>query len=155
MQGNISAQRDFIVQKRQISLLSTSVLEFFQENGTFFIELKIINTMRLSFNDLHLAISEKLGWGEMPATVAIPAIDYIVNTACAQVCHATGCDDITFEEMAHIMLKDWSDDAIFAMLGDDEDFSLQGEMKALFISLRYEIEDEMRYGNSFSDAINE
>lgn len=111
--------------------------------------------MRLSFNDLHLAFSEKLGWGEMPATVAIPAIDYIVNTACAQVCHATGCDDITFEEMAHIMLNSWSSDAIFAMLGDDEDFSLQGEMKALFISLRYEIEDEMRYGNSFNDAINE
>lgn len=111
---------------------------------------------QLSFNDLHLAISKKLGWGEMPAIAAIPAIDYIVNTACAQVCHAVGDTDVTFEEMAVIMLGDsWSSDAIFAMLGDDEDFTLHGEMKELFISLRWEIEDEMKHGSHFQDAINE
>jgi hypothetical protein len=47
VQGNISARRDFRVQKRQINLLNTSVQESIQENGTFIIELKLFNTMKI------------------------------------------------------------------------------------------------------------
>jgi hypothetical protein len=46
VQGNISARRDFRVQKRQIGLLNTSVQGFILTNGTFIIESKLINTMK-------------------------------------------------------------------------------------------------------------
>ena len=110
--------------------------------------------MFTSFTHSHLALSKRLGWDEMPAIVALPAIDKIVNSAIAQVAHATG-DSVSFDEMATVMLTNWSPDNIFAMLVEDDDFSLSDYDRQLFISLRWEIEYEMRAGSHFIDAIQE
>lgn len=109
---------------------------------------------QLSFNDLHLAISEKLGWDEMPAIVAIPAIDHIIDIAYAQVMQYR--DHCSREEKAFSMLSGyWTSDAIFCMLIDTERGTLRRRKRELFLSLRAEIEEEMKRGLSYRDAINE
>ena len=112
--------------------------------------------MTLIFTDSHLAISKKLGWDAMPAIVAIEAIDKIVNTACAQIAHATG-DQVTFEEMARIMIDSWSSDDMFCMLADTEDFTLTKLEREELLSLRWMIEKFSMIGCAapYWDAINE
>jgi hypothetical protein len=110
--------------------------------------------MRLSFTDSHLAISKKLGWDAMPAIVAIPAIDKIVNTAIDQryeIMH----NNASFECIANALIDRWSSDEIFALLIDDAKSSLTPYMKKMFISLRCKIEDEMMSGSSYQEAIHE
>lgn len=110
--------------------------------------------MSLIFTDSHVAISKKLGWDEMPAIVAIPAIDKIVNTAIDkryEIMH----NRISFECMANALIKRWSADDVFTLLIDDAKSSLTQYMKKMFISLRCEIEDEMMSGSSYQEAINE
>lgn len=110
--------------------------------------------MVLTFTDSHLAISKKLGWNAMPAIVAIPAIDKIVNTAINQryeIMH----NHASFECIANALIDRWSSDEIFALLLDDAKSSLTPYMKKMFISLRYEIEDEMMSGVYYQEAINE
>lgn len=87
-------------------------------------------------SNLHLAISDKLGWGEMPASVSIPAIDRII-------------------EVSGIHYVDSVD-----MFRPYELFLLMGAPDSLthltdFLNLRCEIENEMFKGASYQEAINE
>lgn len=108
------------------------------------------------FTPSHVAIREKLGWADMIDSVAIEAIDKIVNTACAQVEHATG-DCVSFEEMARIMIDSWSSDTMFCMLADTEDFTLTRLEREELLFFRWEIETfSMKGCNApYWDAINE
>lgn len=110
--------------------------------------------MTLIFTDSHLAISKKLGWDAMPAIVAIEAIDHIIDIAYAQVMQYR--DHVSREEKAFSMLSDyWTSDAIFCMLIDTERGTLRRRNRELFLSLRAEIEEEMKRGLSYQEAINE
>lgn len=88
-------------------------------------------------SDLHLAISDKLGWGDMLASVAMPAISRIIEV--------TGIQDTE-------VVESFSDTELFTCLGFP--FNSLSEIKD-FQNLRYEIEQEMFRGASYQDAINE
>lgn len=90
-----------------------------------------------TYTNLHLAISDKLGWGDMLASVALPAIDRIIEV--------TGIQDTE-------VVESFSDTELFTCLG----FPLNSlsEIKD-FQNLRYEIEQEMFHGASYQEAIDE
>lgn len=93
--------------------------------------------MTMFFTDLHLALSKKLGWDEMPAKVALPALDKIIKVSGVQ-------DDRVLEKF-HSMELFTCLGFPFIYLSDIKDFQ----------SLRWEIEHEMFNGMSYEDAINE
>ena len=90
-----------------------------------------------TYTNLHLAISDKLGWGAMLASVALPAIDKIIEVS--------GIQDVKVLEL-------FTDTELFTCLG----FPLNrlSEIRD-FQNLRWEIEQEMFHGASYQDAINE
>lgn len=90
-----------------------------------------------TYTNLHLVISDKLGWGEMLASVALPAIDKII--------------EVTGIQNAEVV-ESFSDTELFTCLG----FPLNNlsEIKD-FQNLRYEIEREMFNGASYQEAIDE
>ena len=91
----------------------------------------------MTYTNLHLAISDKLGWGAMLASVAIPAIDKIIES--------TGIQDIN-------VLDQYLASELFIYLGHP--FDHLPEIKE-FMNLRWEIEHEMFRGASYQEAINE
>lgn len=103
----------------------------------------------------HLAISNKLGWGDMLAKIAMPAIDKIVTNYLAAINERTG-DVLTPEEAVPALLEYYTADDIFGLLGDDGDLNYLGSpQEKMFISLRFEIEAFMRDGFSFVEARRE
>lgn len=93
--------------------------------------------MIMIFTDLHLALSKRLGWDEMPAKVALPALDRIIEVS--------GVQDIQVLEKFYSM-------EFFTYLGFP--FEYLSDIKD-FQSLRWEIEREMFNGIPYEDAINE
>lgn len=87
--------------------------------------------------NLHLAISKKLGWGAMLASVALPAISRIIEVSEIQ--------DVK-------VLDKFSDTELFTCLGFP--FHYLSEIKD-FQNLRSEIEREMFRGASYDEAIKE
>lgn len=90
-----------------------------------------------TYTNLHLAISNKLGWGDMLASVATPAIDRIIEVS--------GIQDTE-------VVESFSDTELFTCLGFP--FNSLSEIKD-FQNLRYEIEQEMFHGASYQEAIDE
>ena len=105
------------------------------------------------FWDPYMAMAEHLGWDEIPASVAIDAIQQIINNHMACVADATGY--LETEEQATACLLGMDSDKVFGYLICDEIQMLGSEDEHLFISLREEIEDCMRSGMSHADAIAE
>jgi len=96
----------------------------------------------------HLAISNKLGWGDMLARIAVPAIDKIVTNYLAAINERTG-DVLTPEEAVPALLEYYTADDIFGLLGDDGDLNYLGsENERQFIGLRKQIEYFMFEGFS-------
>lgn len=90
-----------------------------------------------TYTNLHLAIRNKLGWSDMPAKVADPAIDRIIEVS--------GIQDAK-------VLDQYLDTELFCYLGWP--FNYLFEIKD-FINLRWEIEQEMFHGASYQEAIDE
>lgn len=90
-----------------------------------------------TYTNLHLAIIDKLGWGDMLASVAMPAIDRIIEVS--------GIQDTE-------VVESFSGTELFTCLG----FPLNSlcEIKD-FQNLRWEIEQEMFHGASYQEAIDE
>ena len=108
----------------------------------------------LHFTPIHLAISKKLGWGDMLAKIAIPAIDTIVSHYIGLESDVTGCI-ITPQDASDSLTANWPDDDIFGLLWLN-DIKYQGSPElAQFISLRNEIEEYMRKGIDYKTAISE
>lgn len=104
----------------------------------------------------HLQLSNKLGWGEMSAEIAIPAMDKMLQNFnfCME---EAGCREFTFEDFV-CLVCDWQNmpaDEIFKYLYVDEICKEDTEDCYLFISLRGEIEEYMSRGYSHQDAIDE
>lgn len=114
------------------------------------------------FTPLHLAISDKLGWGDMLAEIALPAIDRIISRFLGNIAEATG--DVLPMDAAEVLViyPKWTPDDIFGLLCPDElssvrctpDFDPHFPYE-MFIDLRGEIEEYMRRGMDYQTAINE
>ena len=102
-------------------------------------------------NFMHMSLH--LGWGDMLSQVAMPAIEQIVANH-SWMCSEVTNDDLT-EDQAVDDLLHWDSDDVFGLLGSDNVFWLGSEEESLFISLRNEIEAEMRSGASYQEAIAE
>ena len=103
------------------------------------------------FTDLHLAISDKLGWGDMLAKIALPAIQQILENA-AEQCSAQIEEPVGYELLEDDILA-MSSDALFTLLYSSKHLSEEGQH--LFLSLRGEIEACMRHGYNYQEAIAE
>lgn len=118
---------------------------------------KITNTLSttMTYESYHLAISNKLGWGDMLAEIALPAINKIITNFLGMINERTG-DVLSPEDVVPALLENYTADDIFGLLGDDGDPNYLGsENEKMFISLRYEIEEFMRIGFTFEDARRE
>lgn len=105
--------------------------------------------------DLILSVSKKLGWGDMDVAVAIPAIRTIINNF-AWIVASRHDHQVTKEDVEEALLKNYTSDDVFGLLGFDDDPNYPGsENERLFISLRGEIEDMMFMGLNFVEAIRE
>lgn len=110
--------------------------------------------MAQTYTSFHTALSKKLGWDAMLAKVALPAIDRIINNQISHINDCTG-DVLAPETVADSLLQDsWTPDDIFSLLVSPDYLDWCNE-KALFTSLRFEIEEWMRRGNSYQEAITE
>ena len=106
------------------------------------------------FTPLHLAISNKLGWGDMLAEIALPAIDRIINGFANMSMEMYG----TPESELHLektMPKEDADVLFTYLLTQSVEDKYSLEDLQLFISLREEIEAYMRKGDDYQTAINE
>lgn len=114
----------------------------------------ILITMGQTYTSFHTALSKKLGWDAMPAKVALPAIDRVITNYLSHINDCTG-DVLSPEEAATALLRDyWIPDEIFSLLVSP-DYQEWKKEKALFASLRFEIEEWMRRGNSYEQSIAE
>ena len=104
--------------------------------------------------NLYQALSKKLGWDDMLIQIACPAIDRIVTNAISHIADCTG-DVLCADSVADSLLQDsWTPDDIFSLLVSPDYQEWQKE-KDLFTSLRFEIEEWMRCGSSYQEAIAE
>ena len=114
----------------------------------------IFQYMSNVYSDFHKAISKKLGWDDMLASVALPAIDCIIAHHSSHICDCTG-DVLDDEDVAESLLQDsWTPDDIFSKLVSP-DYQIWERDKDFFTSLRFEIESFMRSGDSYQEAIAE
>ena len=98
----------------------------------------------------YCALASRLGWGDMQADVAMPAIERIVCNYISQIADCTG-DKLTEEDAVKTLLS-WKDsNKIFDCLVEDSFNTLGSNLS----NLRVEIETWMRMGFEFVDAINE
>lgn len=88
----------------------------------------------------------------MFVSIAVPAIQQILNNFISNISDATG-DCYDYEEAASFILEKLTSDEIFGLL--IETLFTPYEDLQLFISLRGEIEHEMLNGKSYSEAIAE
>lgn len=110
--------------------------------------------MGQTYTSFHTALSKKLGWDAMLAKVALPAIDRIITNYLSHINDYTG-DVLSPEDAATELLQDpWAPDEIFSLLVSP-DYQEWNKEKDLFISLRFEIEEWMRRGNTCEVAISE
>ena len=109
----------------------------------------------MTYESYHLAISNKLGWGDMLAEIALPAINMIISNFLGMINDRTG-DVLSPEEVTPALLENYTADDIFGLLGDDGDLNYLGSpQEKVFVSLRFEIEAFMRDGFSFVEARRE
>lgn len=113
--------------------------------------LHIYSINMYQFISLHLAISDKLGWGDMLAEIALPAIQQILENAAKQR-SAQMEKPVGYESIQDDLLAMSAED-LFVLLCSSE--RLWEWERHLFLSLRGEIETRMRNGDDYQTAINE
>lgn len=116
----------------------------------------------MNSSDLHLAISDKLGWGAMLASIAMPAIDRIINNYVNIESEIYGItvediwEDGEFSEGMKKCILNVPADHLFGYLYVSSiDDCYNKELCDMFRSLRWEIEQEMFRGASYQEAIDE
>ena len=99
-------------------------------------------------------IVKKLGWNDMPAAVAIPAIQRMVDNNIAV--GADCCDVIDDSEDTLLSIATWDPATIWMGLFISDYQSLHDyDLQTWATALRYEIESWMRMGYSFDEACAE
>ena len=117
-------------------------------------------TNMYQFTDLHLAISNKLGWGDMLAEIALPAIRQIINGYANIILEVYGMPIESIEEGGDLydaFVKDItsvSADNLFSyLMVQSVDDCFNGDDVAKFIKCRSAIENDMRMGFSYKTSI--
>jgi hypothetical protein len=103
------------------------------------------------FIHLHLAISEKLWWGDMLSFIALPAIQQILENA-AEQCSAQIEEPVGYKHIEDDILAMSADDLFCCLLPDD---CYTPKDKHDFECMRFEIEYDMRHGVDYQKAITE
>lgn len=106
--------------------------------------------------DYYMALIKKLGWEDMLLHISLPAIDKMHENFNHCMYEAT-LETFSLEEFVACVLS-WTNhtsDEIFKYLYVDEIFKEDTEDCYLFVSLRGEIEEYMRRGCSYQEAIDE
>ena len=106
--------------------------------------------------DYYLAIIKKLGWEDMLLHISLPAIDKMHENFNYCMYEAT-LETFSLEEFVACVLS-WTNhtsDEIFKYLYVDEIFKEDTDECKMFVSLRWEIEREMRHGSPYWIAIDE
>ena len=154
----MGAKRDTIQKAPPPSPMGKSFLiqTFPDEIAGWYLLCYHIPSNMFQFTPLHLAISAKLGWGDMLAEIALPAINYMATALIHVITFETG-DLISDERALKSLSEDYTSDEIFGLLApiDFITRSYWDEMVHDFISLREEIEDYMRRGYNYQEAIAE
>lgn len=104
------------------------------------------------FTPFHLAISNKLGWGDMLAEIALPAIDRMITNYIGHFSDATG--DILSVEDAGSVMSGFESDDLFSLIASPY-YPEWEQMRDDLINLRGEIEEYMRRGYDYQTAIAE
>lgn len=98
-------------------------------------------------------IVKKLGWNDMPATVAIPAIQRMINNDIAV--GADCCGVVEDREDSLLSIATWSSDVIWMKLFVSDYYSLHDEvLEHWAITYRSLLESIMKKGFSFEEACN-
>ena len=98
-------------------------------------------------------IVKKLGWNDMPATVAIPAIQRMINNDIAV--GADCCGVVEDREDSLLSIATWSSDVIWMKLFISDYHSLHDEaLEHWATTYRPLFESIMKKGFSFEEAIN-
>lgn len=110
-----------------------------------------------TYTDLQLAIRNKLGWGDMLASVAMPAVDRIITNYSNILfeMYGVGKEDLHEDWLEYDMLRIPADYLFGYLYISSIDDCYNKELCDLFRSLRWEIEREMFNGASYQEAINE
>ena len=100
---------------------------------------------------------EKLGWQDMPKDVALDAVQKIVNNYISCLSDCCGVQPLNSNVVLDILLSnDFDSDKVYQQLFIHDYYSLNdAENLRLAVSLRWEIEDLMRCGNTFEQARQE
>jgi hypothetical protein len=99
-------------------------------------------------------IVKKLGWNDMPATVAIPAIQRMINNDIAVGADCCGVIDDPEDSLLSISL--WDADKIWMTLFVNDYQTLNDEsLEHWALTYRSQIEAWMKLGHSFEEACNE
>lgn len=99
-------------------------------------------------------IVKKLGWNDMPATVAIPAIQRMVNNEIAVTLDCCGTHES--EEETLLTIASWNTEQIWVSLFINDYQSMHDESLHHWASTyRSQIEAWMRLGHSFEEACGE
>lgn len=117
----------------------------------------------LHITPFHLAISEKLGWGDMFATIAVPAIEQMINNYAFVTSDMYGMsladlldeDGELHESFTKDVLKMPADNLFSWLILDSIEACYYLDAIQDFVNLRGEIEAEMRKGKTHNDAIVE
>ena len=120
------------------------------------------------FTHLHLAISDKLGWGDMLAEITLPAIQVIINNynrirkEFIIPIQELGIEDpeiaedlICFPTIDKSLATEDSDEIFLYLYAQCYHDTVQFDMVYDFISIRGEIEEYMRRGYNYQEAIAE
>lgn len=113
--------------------------------------------MATTYTKLHLAISDKLGWGNMLESVALPAIDRIITNYSNVLFEMYGVskEDLHEDWLEYDMLRIPADYLFGYLYISSIDDCYNKELCDMFRSLRLEIEQEMLRGASYQEAIDE
>lgn len=106
--------------------------------------------------DYYMALIKKLGWEDMLLHISLPAINKMHENFNYCMYEAT-LETFSLEEFVACVLS-WTNhtsDEIFKYLYVDEICKEDTEDCYLFVSLRWEIEQEMFNGASYQEAIDE
>lgn len=95
-------------------------------------------------------LSKVLGWGDMRATIALPAIEHMIDTHIARMAQKAGVS-LTPEDCDYLL--EWKSDHIFGLLMPGEEWTAR--KYHAFLAVREEIEMEMRVGFTHQEAIEE
>ena len=101
-----------------------------------------------------MLIVKKLGWNDMPATVALEAIQRMINNDIAVGADCCGVEDNPEDSLLSISTLD-ADRIWLSLFISDYQTLNDYDLQTWAMALRYEIESWMRMGYSFDDACAE